>query len=317
MLPNTANVLGFSLLYTAACALGFEVGARPSSYTACTARDELCVHVHFSTNWNSDTNTTINSTYFQVSVEGRSSQNNWFDGADIRMGGASAAGGELSGTSFVREPGSDVHGDFERLALEWRHPNGKPWITEFRVYSGELSAIIFGQKWPDGWDESMNGDLLSTFPSLYSMLVDDASQLNTVSYGSGGCGGMGVNVAYWPPAGVEESLMIVGPSGEDTNHNAVLAIGPSESHAYSNSWRAAEKATLLSSWPRKIVNALGTHVRSPGSLPAGWSVESMMVVATRASAGVESEGLTNAAVRSFGSALIKAQARPPFCLILQ
>ena len=113
------------LLCAAVCATGFAVGSLPASHTACTAREELCIHIHF----------TVNTTYFQIAIEGQGTQNVWFEAADMGVGGASVAGGQskLSGDTFVRESGSDQHGPFTRLVLKWKHPNGKAWHTGFRV----------------------------------------------------------------------------------------------------------------------------------------------------------------------------------------
>lgn len=138
--------------------------------------------------------------------------------------------------------------------------------------------MVFEQHWPDGWEVATPGERLATFPSLHSVLIDDAHQLNTVSYGSGGCGAMAVDVSAFPPPDMQTSLTIITPSGEDAIHNAVLVLGPSEAHAYAHSYRAAEDSVLLSSWPRKTVSALALHVNAPSTINPGMCTASGRII---------------------------------------
>ena len=102
---------------------------------------------------------------FTISVDGEP----WFNSSSYSFSSSKTSHSLGGGLTAVGKPavasGTDSAGAFDSIALSWSGSGGSSaeWITTFKAYKADRSALVFQQTWPEAMTGTDGG---SVFPSL-------------------------------------------------------------------------------------------------------------------------------------------------------
>ena len=167
---------------------------------------------------------------FTVSVDGEP----WFNSSSYSFSSGKKPHSLGAGLTPVGKPtaatGTDSAGAFDSIALSWSGSGGTEaeWVTTFKAYTSDRSALVFQQTWPKAMTGTDGG---SVFPSLKE--AASSRRLGTLEYTGSSCGFMVSAKGKWPgiTGGKSKGYIVIAPRDAVGGGVAATAtLGPVTEH---------------------------------------------------------------------------------------